>query len=291
MTVGICTDSNAQLPPDLAERYGVAVVPITVHVGDCEYLEGVDLGVDEFYAQLREDAVDVTTSHPSPGQFALAYDELAERGCTQILSIHASADSSGTLNAARLAAHSSPVPVRLVDSGTRSFGVSCCVWAAAEAIESGASLDAASSIAEALAPRIGSVFIVGALELVGSVRDPNSAAARFERSVSDTSRFGLADEGIAVLSFRDGEVTIVDRVATAADAVNSMSALAVRWGDRLRVAVGTADFAATPLSDALAAAVGEAGSVAEVIRYRIGPSVGAYTGPGTVGCFMFPTAL
>jgi len=28
--------------------------------------------------------------------------------------------------------------------------------------------------------------------------------------------------------------------------------------------------------------------VVEVVRYRIGPSIGAYAGLGTVGCFAFP---
>ncbi len=32
------------------------------------------------------------------------------------------------------------------------------------------------------------------------------------------------------------------------------------------------------------------GLTAEVVRYRIGPSVGAHAGPGAVGCFMFPAS-
>src|SRR3712207_3431618 len=104
MTIGICTDSRSQLPPELVERFGVAVVPVTVRIGDCEYLEGVDLDLDELYAQITGDpAVEITTACPSPGQYALAYDDLADRGCSQILSIHASAGTATTLNAARLA--------------------------------------------------------------------------------------------------------------------------------------------------------------------------------------------
>ena len=37
--------------------------------------------------------------------------------------------------------------------------------------------------------------------------------------------------------------------------------------------------------------MGETAVVDEVIRYRVGPSIGAHTGPGTVGCFMFPSRL
>ena len=41
--IGICTDSNSQMPTALAERYDIEVVPVTVTVDDHEYLEGVDL--------------------------------------------------------------------------------------------------------------------------------------------------------------------------------------------------------------------------------------------------------
>jgi len=273
--VGLCTDSNAQLPPDLVERYGVEVVPLTVTVDDTEYLEGIDLDADGFYAMftLGHRPV-VSTSQPSPGQFALAYEELAARGCTEILSIHVAASVSGTLNAARLAAHAASVPIRLVDSGTASFGVSCCLWAAGEALAAGASLDEAAAVAETLAPSIGNVFIVGALDLV-------RAGGRAGATVSE-------GDGVPVLTLRDGQVEVVDRAATVAEAVGSMADRAVRWGDRLRVAVGIADAEAQPVAEALGHAVGEAATVVEVVRYRVGPSVGAHTGPGTVGCFMFP---
>ena len=106
-----------------------AVVTVAEH----DYLEGVDLDADEFYAMLAADPPPaVSTSQPSPGQFAAAYDTLLQRGCDEIISIHVTAATSGTLNAARLAARLLPIPVRLVDSGTAGFGVSCCVWAAGE---------------------------------------------------------------------------------------------------------------------------------------------------------------
>jgi fatty acid-binding protein DegV len=261
--IGICTDSNAQLPPSLIERYAVEVVPLTVTVDGIEYLEGVDLGADTFYGHFANGHQPVVTvTQPSPGQFAAAYDDLAARGCTEILSIHVTAAVSGTINAARLGAHSVPVAVKLVDSGTASFGIGCCVWAAAEAIAQGARLDQAAAIAEQLAPTIGNVFI----------------------STPDLTAAG----GVPILRVRDGEVEVIDTVATALDAVNAMAAHAIGFGERLRLAVGHSDASSAVVADALEAAVGEAASVIEVVRYRIGPSVGALSGPGTAGCFMFP---
>src|SRR5215212_7765764 len=115
--IGICTDSNSQIPDSLARRYAVEVVPVTVTVDDHDFLEGVDLDADSFYDMLAaEPPPRVSTSQPSPGQFAVAYDALLQRGCDEILSIHVTAAASGTLNSARLAARLLPIPVRLVDS-------------------------------------------------------------------------------------------------------------------------------------------------------------------------------
>jgi DegV family protein with EDD domain len=275
--IGICTDSNSQLPESLADRYSIEIVPVTVTVDDHDYLEGVDLDADRFYDLLgAEPRPTVSTSQPSPGQFAAAYESLLQRGCDEILSIHVAASTSGTLNAARLATRSVPVPVRLLDSGTASFGVSCCVWAAAEAVAGGATLDEAVQVAESMAPRIGTVFVVGALDFIrSSGRGPELAA-------------GGADDGISVLTMRSGQFEVVAHVSTMVDAVESMAAMAIGWAPRVKVAVGLADRSAEPLTQALETAVGRSTSVVEVVRYRIGPSVGVYTGPGTVGCFMFP---
>jgi DegV family protein with EDD domain len=271
--IGICTDSNSQLPESLAQRYGVEVVPITVTVDGHEYLEGVDLDADRFYELLATKSLPhVSTSQPSPGQFAAAYDTLLQRGCDQILSIHLMAATSGTMNSARLAAKSLPIPVRLVDSGTAGFGISCCVWAAAEAVARGASIDEAVQVAESLSPRIGAVTIVGQLE--------------FMRTGSTLDR----PDGIPVMKMYDGRLEIVDHARTVSDAIQIMTETATGWGSRVNVAVGLADRSGEQFTQSLAAAIGASPNVVEIVRYRIGPSVGAYAGPGTVGCFMFPAA-
>jgi fatty acid kinase fatty acid binding subunit len=271
--IGICTDSNSQLPESLAQRYAVEVVPITVTIDGHEYLEGVDLDADRFYELLgAEPGPRVSTTHPSPGQFAAAYDTLLQRGCDQILSINLMGATSGTLNSARLAARSLPIPVRLVDSGTAGFGISCCVWAAAEAAARGASIDQAVQVAESLSPHIAAVFIVGQPEFMRT-----------------GSALGSPD-GIPVMQMHEGRVQIVDHATTAGDAIRIMTETATGWGPRLNVAVGRADRSGERFAQSLAAGIGESPNVVEVVRYRIGPSVGVYAGLGTVGCFMFPAA-
>ena len=91
------------------------------------------------------------------------------------------------------------------------------------------------------------------------------------------------------MSMRGTDVEVLARVDTIDDAVETMAAAALGWGAQLKVAVGLGDRAGEPLTDALAKLLGSAANVIEVVRYRIGPSIGAYAGLGTVACFVFPT--
>jgi fatty acid-binding protein DegV len=276
--IGICADSNAQLPRELIDRFSIAVVPLTIVADDREYLEGVDIDADRFYdlyADGHRPKVDF--QQPSAGQFALAYDELIARGCTQVLSIHSSVAISDTLRAARLAAHSAPVAVRLVDSRTGRIGVSCCIWAAADAIAAGASLEEAAQIAESLSPAIGNVYVLAGLDLAG---------------------YGATGHGPRrarkVFSLVDNEPRVLAEVDTVVDAVNTMGSYVLRRvakaeGRRLNVAVGSAHQSLLPVAEALAHAVGECSQIREVVRFRIGPSLGVEVGPGCVGCVVYPS--
>jgi fatty acid-binding protein DegV len=267
--IGLCTDSNSQLPPVLAERFGIEVVPLTVIADEHEYLEGINLDADGFYDLFTpEHRPDITFGVPSPGQFAVAYDDLAERGCTQILSVHTSAAVEGTLNAARLAAKTAPVPVRLIDPGIARVGVSCCVWAMADALADGATVDDAAAVAEALAPTIRNVYVVGGLKLLDGVV--------------------LSGGGISLLSLEGDNPARLGRVHSATEAVEFMLDYTLAWGEPVKVAIGTAHRDCLPIADALAAKVAAAADVVESVRFRIGPSVGAETGPGTVGCVFYP---
>lgn len=272
MVIGLVTDSTAELPAEIVARFGIEVVPATVCIDEGEYLEGVDLDADGFYARLAaEPRVSLGASEPSPGQFALAYDALVERGCSHILSIHGTTMVSGIVNAARLGSRCVPVPVRVVDVGTAGFALGGCVWSAAEAIAAGACLDVATAAAEEAAAGLLSIFVVG--------------------SGCRLSIDGGHDGGsVPVLGLEGGEVRVVELVPTMVDAINAMSSRIVRAGERLRVGVGTADQSVAPITAALRAAVGEAGNVVEVVDYRVCPSVGSHTGPGTVACVAIPLA-
>lgn len=279
--IGIVVDSNSQLPRALADCLNVAVVPMPVQVDGVDYLEGVDLDADRFY-RFWDDGHQptVTTSQPSPGAFSATYERLAESGVSEILSIHVAESMSGTLNSARLAVGLSPVPVRLVDTNTASFGISCCAFAAIDAIRDGADIEEAANIAEGRAERIGTAFIVGVPSLV-------------ERSGRATG-LGLSEaavEGIPVLAMTGGVLEVLDTVRTLDCAVASMTKYAlnqIKGGRTARqIAIGTSDRSSCPVATSLTNALAGHSDVGHLVQYRIGPSIGAHTGPGTAGLFVY----
>jgi DegV family protein with EDD domain len=266
----LVTDSNSQLPPELAERYGVEIVPLSVTIDGDEYLEGVDIDAGEFYARFRSRRPVVSTAQPSPGRFAEAYEAASAAGATEILSIHIGSSLSGTVNAARLAAQVAPVPVRIVDTGTASFAVSLCLWEAAEAVAGGATLEEAAAVAERVGATVGNVFVVGALDLA-------RAGGRLAGDVAASSTT------IPVLTLAGGVIREVDRCRDFEEAAEVMARVVRAGGSSLRVGVGVSDPGTVPLVEALEQGLRKAPEVADVVRYLIGPSVGAHTGPGTVG--------
>lgn len=268
--IGLVTDSNTQLPNGLRDRYGIRVVPLTVVIDGTAYHEGVDLDPAEFLARSRAGAT-MSTAAPSPGQFAEVYGELAAAGAERILSVHVGAQLSATLEAARLGAASSPVPVELVDTGSASFAAGCCVWAAAEAIDAGGGAERAADAARRAATRMGNIFIVSSLDLVRQ-------GGRLAPGVENDATL------VPVLALDGAKMHVVGEVGDVDAAVDVMAGYLdgwVRTGERLRVGVGDTDNA--ELAGRLAAALGERPSVREVVRYHVGPSVAVHTGPGSVG--------
>ena len=273
----LVTDSNSQIPPPMTDRYGIAVVPLTVTIGGEPFAEGVDLDADGFWARFQGGTPAVSTSQPSPGRFATTYDRLVAEGAEDILSIHIGSAVSGTVNAARLAAAGAAVPVRIVDTGTASFGVALCVWAAAEVLEGGGTAEEAARAAEETAAGVGNVFVVRGLDLP---RAGGRLAAGTPTPVA-----------IPVLTITDGVMEVVGEAADERGVADVMAAHVRAWRqgeERLRVGIGVADAGVTHFWDALEERLAGVPEVDEVVRYRVGPSVGAHTGPGTVGAMYAP---
>src|SRR5918998_3395761 len=128
----VVTDSTACLhPPARAPDDPAApvVVPLRVLAGDGELREGVDVAPDEVAERIAA-GERLTTSQPSPEEFARVYRGLAADGARAVVSVHLSGDLSGTVRAAEHAGQRAMVRVRAVDSRTVAMALG---FAASEA--------------------------------------------------------------------------------------------------------------------------------------------------------------
>lgn len=271
--IGLVTDSSSQIPASLRDRFAVAVVPLVIVLDDEPFREGVDLTTEAFYARLGEGAT-VSTSAPSPGDFLVAYAAAADRGVEAIVSVHIGSNTSATVAAAGIAARESRVPVEIVDTGTASFAVACCVWAAGDAIAAGADAATAAGAAATAADQVENVFVMGGLDLA-------RRGGRLDASIGD-------DGGLPVLALAGGSIGAVGRIGTADEAIDAMVDYLATKAAGVPQRVGVGDALASELAATFADRLRGRPDVAEVVRYEVGPSVGAHTGPGTLGACFFP---
>ena len=138
MAIKIVTDSTADIPQNLAEDLGIAVIPLYAKFGDKSYRDRVDIFEEEFYKKLISDPVHPTTSQPSPQDFADVYSELSQ-DASGIISVHISGKLSGTCNSALRAKEmvSEKCPIEVVDSEMVSMGLGLIAIEAANIANSG----------------------------------------------------------------------------------------------------------------------------------------------------------
>ena len=119
MGVKIIVDSTADLTPWVRQR--VDVVPLTIHFGQKEYVDGVTIDSKTFYEMLVESDVLPTTSQATPFAFEEAFRKAVEDGF-EVVCITCTAKLSGTYQSAVIAAQEFPGKVHVVDSKTIALG-------------------------------------------------------------------------------------------------------------------------------------------------------------------------
>jgi len=282
VNVAIVTDSTAYLPAEVVARHGIRVVPLHVVLDGTELDEGVDVDPGQVAAALRAHRR-VSTSRPTPSAFLEAYEAAAEAGADEIVSVHISADMSGTVDSAMLAARHAPVPVEVVDSRSMGMAMGYAVLAAAEAAERGEGARAVAGIARSRARATKVWFCVDTLEHLH----------RGGRIGKASALLGSALAIKPLLTLEDGHIELAEKVRTSARAVARMEDLAVgaaeaAGGDAcVELAVHHID--ARDRATELAARLHERlAGTPEPMLVELGPVVGAHVGPGTLAVVVAP---
>lgn len=115
MTVRILTDSASDIAQNLAQEWGIKVLPVKVRFGLEEYLDGVTLKPREFYNRLIETDEVPKTSQITPYEYDVEFKAAREAG-DELICFTVSSELSGCYQSACLAASEYEEGIYVIDT-------------------------------------------------------------------------------------------------------------------------------------------------------------------------------
>ena len=271
MAIHIVTDSTSCLPTGFSEQHDLPVVPLKVSVDGVFFRELLEIAPDVFYAKQKAGAKSGTTQ-PGPEDFIAVYTKLLANPDDEVLSIHLSSATSGTLNSAHIAAEQTdPRRIRLYDVRTAGLGLGFMVMQAVKLVERGAGTDDIITMLDGMQPRTHLYFLVGTMKYL-----------------IEGGRIGKA-AGVAasilqikpILTVKDGMIDVYDRPRTMRAALDRMWALIDQAVVRGIEHIGFHYVGNRVEVEAMQTEFTRRTGIPSVLS-QLGPGVGCHMGPETV---------
>ncbi|MBQ8524324.1 MAG: DegV family protein [Clostridia bacterium] len=281
MKTRIIADSTSDLMPNIKEK--VEIVPLTVHFGNEEYIDGVTIDHKTFYEKLVESDVLPTTSQATPAAFDRVFEQVNADGDEAVV-ITISSKLSGTCQSAMIAAKEYD-NIYVIDSGTGAVGGGILIEYALRLVDEGYKAKDIAEILDREKERIVIVALVDTLEYL-------KRGGRVSKTVAFA---GTVLNIKPVLSVVDGEVSILGKARGSKQGNNLLVEQIEKAGGvdfSMPVLLGY-----TGLSDALLKKYVEDSRFLweeglKEIRYTsIGSVIGTHAGPGAVAVAFFKKQL
>lgn len=272
--VRIVTDSACDLTPDLAERCGIGIVPLTIRFGEDVLLDRRDLSPAEFWRRCRAEPTLPETAAPSPGAFCEAFERAAE-GADAVLCLTISSRLSATYQSAVTASRTfTQVPVEVVDTQSVTMGQGLLAMSAADAARAGAPL---AEIVARVNDEMLRTSVLGVVDTLDHLQ-------RGGRIGGARALLGSMLSIKPVIAVHDGVVAQESRQRTRTRSLQYLADKVRQSAPLVRLAVANG---AAPDLDALLSMLDSAEVEHEMVVVDLGPVVGTHAGPGTVGvCYL-----
>lgn len=276
MSVQIIVDSTADLTPALKER--VLTVPLTVHFGQEEYIDGVTIDHQTFYKKLISGDTLPSTSQASPAGFEEKYQQVRSAGNSAVV-ITVASKVSGTYQSAVIAADGYE-NIHIVDSGSVAIGSGILTELALQLADAG--LDAAQ-IADRLEEEKKKLRVVAVVDTLEYLK----RGGRISKTVAFAG--GLLNVK-PLLGITDGEILILGKARGNKQANNQLVNEIEKSGgiDFSRpVMLGYTGLNDDLLRSFIAGSQDLWAPLPEVRTSIVGSVIGTHAGPGAVAVAYF----
>jgi DegV family protein with EDD domain len=282
--LAIVTDSTVSIPERLLQELKVNVVPYYIHRGNEVWRDLVTIDRETFYRWLPTAEQLPQTASPGPGDYISIYQQLAEEGVEEIVSIHMTSKGSGAYQAA-LAAKNNIVEIlpklkiEVIDTLNASM---CHGWMVIEAARLVLSKKSMGEVVEKVRMMIPITRMIQTADTL--------------KYLYMGGRIGRAKHLVAsllnikpLIGMEDGVIVPLGTARSrkqAYQAIADMVEKAAGVGGKIKIAYvhAAAQEEAQKIKDLIDARL----TVVEWRFAELSPALGVHTGPGTAGVCYFP---
>ncbi len=160
--VVITADSTCDLPEKIVHENGIVIIPLSILLGNEEYLDGVDVNPKDIYDFVKKQKILPKTSAVTPARYTEVFSDLAAQG-KQVVHIGFSSALSSTYQNA-VAAASEFDDVYCVDSKNLCTAMGLLVLKACDYRDKGMSAKRIADKISRLVPKVSATFVLDSLE-------------------------------------------------------------------------------------------------------------------------------
>jgi DegV family protein with EDD domain len=275
--VKIITDTTSCLSLDIARKYDIPIIPQVINFGSETFLEGVNMSIADFMMRLKASPELPKTAAPPVELFLKEFERLVPLG-EPILCIHPSAEVSGTVRSAQVAAQDFPnADIRIIDTRMIASPLATLVQLAAEWALEGLDADTIEARLRGMMTRARVYFMVATLEYL----------AKGGRIGGASALVGSMLQIKPLLTVRDGKVDVLEKERTHRRAVERLQMLVTSQISKehgyLCVLQAGVPEQGQALADSLKARLG----LADIPIYNMPPAIVTHGGPGILGAGFF----
>lgn len=277
MGIKLVTDSTAYIPKELLDELDIKVASLNVVINN-ESKREVEVSNETFYIEMDKSNEIPTSSQPSIEEVKSIFEEVIKNG-DEVVAVFLSSKMSGTFSSAHLIKEmileeNENAKITIIDSKSNCMQMGYAVIEGARAAKKGKAIGEVVERINHVIDNSRFVFIPDTLKYLKKGGRIGGAA----------SLVGTILQIKPILTVKDGETTVYDKVRTKKKAIDTMIAALLKDIEGKELGeVAVHHINCVEEGNELAEKLKEVLKIENVIVQSIGPIIGLHVGPGSIG--------